>query len=124
MTIHDVKDDPILQVSSQEPSMSSKYGLGVWEVLETLLIMQNLKLSPPVKDARLTLLVLFIRTEDVEIAEAEPGWRTAFLLENPAVELVLRPSVEVEGLEIGVPLDLVRETSRAVSVDRGTGGVN
>ncbi len=27
MTIHDVKDDPILQVSSQEPATSSKYGL-------------------------------------------------------------------------------------------------
>ena len=25
MTIHDVKNDPILQVSSQEPSTSSKY---------------------------------------------------------------------------------------------------
>ena len=25
MTIHDVKNDPILQVSSQEPSMSSKF---------------------------------------------------------------------------------------------------
>ena len=28
--IQHVKDDPILQVSSQEPSMSSKYGLQGW----------------------------------------------------------------------------------------------
>ena len=27
MTIHDVKDDPILQVPSQELSTSSKYGI-------------------------------------------------------------------------------------------------
>ena len=37
--IHDVKDDPILQVSSQEPSTSSKYGLRGQGVLDTLLIM-------------------------------------------------------------------------------------
>jgi hypothetical protein len=38
MTINDVKDDPILQVSSQEPSMSSKYRLQEQRVLDTLLI--------------------------------------------------------------------------------------
>ena len=38
MTIHDVKNDPILQVSSQEPSTSSKYGLQGRGVLDTLLI--------------------------------------------------------------------------------------
>ena len=38
MMIHDVKDDPILQVPSQEPSMSCKYGLQGWGVLDTLLI--------------------------------------------------------------------------------------
>ena len=37
MTIHDVKNDPILQVSSQEPSTSSKYGLHGRGVLDTLL---------------------------------------------------------------------------------------
>ena len=37
--IHDVKNDPVLQVFSQEPSTSSMYGLGGWEVLDTLLIM-------------------------------------------------------------------------------------
>ena len=39
MTIHDVKDDPILQVSSQEPSASSKYDFEDGGVLEALLIM-------------------------------------------------------------------------------------
>ena len=39
MTIQDVKDDPILQDLSQEPSTSSKYGLQGWGVLDTLLIM-------------------------------------------------------------------------------------
>ena len=29
--IHDVKDDPILQDSSQEPSMSSKYDLAGYQ---------------------------------------------------------------------------------------------
>ncbi len=37
--IHDVKDDPILQDSRQEPSKSSKYDFKDWEVLDTLLIM-------------------------------------------------------------------------------------
>ena len=37
--IHDVKDDPILQVSSQVPSESSKYDFEDGEVLEALLIM-------------------------------------------------------------------------------------
>ena len=37
--IHDIKEKPILQVSSQEPSTSSKYGLQEQEVLDTLLIM-------------------------------------------------------------------------------------
>ena len=37
--IQHVKDDPILQVSSQEPSTSSKYGLRGRGVLDTLLIM-------------------------------------------------------------------------------------
>ena len=40
MTIHDVKDDPILQVSSQEPSVSSKYdfekGGGSWGTVYSL----------------------------------------------------------------------------------------
>ncbi len=31
--IHDVKDDPFLQDPSQEPSMSSKYGLSEWGAL-------------------------------------------------------------------------------------------
>ena len=31
MMIHDVKDDPILQDSSQEPSMSSQYDLAVYQ---------------------------------------------------------------------------------------------
>ena len=39
MTIHDVEDDPILQVSSQEPSESSKNDFEDGEVLEALLIM-------------------------------------------------------------------------------------
>ena len=38
MMIHDVKDDPILQVSSQEPSTSSKYGLCGQEIPDTLQI--------------------------------------------------------------------------------------
>ncbi len=37
--IQHVKDDPILQVSSQEPSTSSKYGLQGQGVPDTLLIM-------------------------------------------------------------------------------------
>ena len=37
--IHDVKEDPILQVSSQELSTSSKYGLPGQGVLDTILIM-------------------------------------------------------------------------------------
>ena len=36
--IYDIKDDPILQDSSQEPSTSSKYGLQGQGVLDTLLI--------------------------------------------------------------------------------------
>ena len=79
--------------------------------------------TPPVKNTRLPFLMLFKRAEDVEVAEAEPGGGTAFLLEDPAVELVFGSSVEVEGLEVGVSLDLVRKTLRAVSVDRGAGGV-
>ena len=39
MTIHDVEDFPILQVSSQEPSVSSKYDFEDRGVLEALLIM-------------------------------------------------------------------------------------
>ena len=39
MTIQDVKDDPILQLSSHEPSMSSKYGLRGLGVLETHLFL-------------------------------------------------------------------------------------
>ena len=35
--IHDVKDDPIIQVSSQEPTMSSKYNFEDGGVLDTLL---------------------------------------------------------------------------------------
>ena len=34
--IHDVMDDPILQVPGQEPSTSSKYGLRGQVVLDTL----------------------------------------------------------------------------------------
>ena len=37
--IHDVKEKPILQVCSQKPSTSSKYGLQRQEVLDTLLFM-------------------------------------------------------------------------------------
>ena len=37
--IHDVKNDPISKVSSQEPSTSSKYGLQGLGVLDTLLFM-------------------------------------------------------------------------------------
>ena len=37
--IHDVKYDSILQVPGQEPPTSSKYGLHVWGVLDTLFIM-------------------------------------------------------------------------------------
>ena len=37
--IHDVNDDTILQVSCQEPSMSSKYPHQGQGVLDTLLIM-------------------------------------------------------------------------------------
>ena len=37
--IYNVKDDPILQDSSQEPSTSSKYGLQGRRVLDTLLFM-------------------------------------------------------------------------------------
>ena len=45
MTIHDVKNDPILQVSSQQPSTSSKYGIWGCGILDTLLIMlQSLNL--------------------------------------------------------------------------------
>ena len=36
MMIYDVKDDLILQVPGQEPSMSSKYGLRGKVVLDTL----------------------------------------------------------------------------------------
>ena len=36
--IHDVRNDPILHVSSQEPSTSTKYGLQGRGVLDTLLI--------------------------------------------------------------------------------------
>ena len=36
MMIHDVKNDTILQVSGQEPSISSKYGLRGQVVLDTL----------------------------------------------------------------------------------------
>ena len=39
MMIHDVKDDPIRQDSSQEPSMFSKYDFGDGGVLDKLLIM-------------------------------------------------------------------------------------
>jgi len=39
MTIQDVKNDPILQVSSQEPSTSSKYDFEDGGVLDTLLFM-------------------------------------------------------------------------------------
>ena len=39
MMIHYVKNDLIIQVSSQEPSTSSKYGLRGWEVFDILLIM-------------------------------------------------------------------------------------
>ena len=39
MVIHGVKDDPVLQVSCQGPSMSSKYPHQGQEVLDTLLIM-------------------------------------------------------------------------------------
>ena len=39
MMIHDVKNEPILQVPGQEPSMSSKHGLGGQVVLDTLLTM-------------------------------------------------------------------------------------
>ena len=39
MMIYDVKEDPILQVSSQDPSTSSKYGLRSQGVLDTILIM-------------------------------------------------------------------------------------
>ena len=36
MTIHDVKDDSILQVSSQEPSTPSKYGADhTWRTSQT-----------------------------------------------------------------------------------------
>jgi hypothetical protein len=33
MTNHDIKDDPILEVSSQEPSTSSKYDFKDWGFL-------------------------------------------------------------------------------------------
>ena len=39
MRILDVKDDPVLQVFSQEPSVSSKYDFEDGGVLEALLIM-------------------------------------------------------------------------------------
>ena len=39
MTIHDVKDESILKVSSQEQPMSSKYVLWGWGVIDTILIM-------------------------------------------------------------------------------------
>ena len=39
MTIHDVKNDPILIVSGQEPSMPIKYVLQGQGVFDTLLIM-------------------------------------------------------------------------------------
>ncbi len=39
MMIPDVKDDPIFQVSSQEPLSFSKYGLQGQGVIDTLLIM-------------------------------------------------------------------------------------
>ncbi len=39
MTFHDVKDDPILQIPDQDPSMSSKYGLQGQVVPDNLLIL-------------------------------------------------------------------------------------
>ena len=39
--IHDVKDDPILQDPSQEPSTSSKYGLQEQGFLTLLIILEN-----------------------------------------------------------------------------------
>ena len=39
MMIHDVQDDPVLQVAGQEPSTSSKYGHQGQGVLDTLPMM-------------------------------------------------------------------------------------
>ena len=39
MMIHDFEDDPMLQVSSQEPSVSSKYDFEDGGILEAVLIM-------------------------------------------------------------------------------------
>ena len=45
--IHDVKDDPILQVPGQEPSTYTSYRHKLWGVLDTLLITLCAKFQIP-----------------------------------------------------------------------------
>ena len=71
--IHGVMEDPVLQVPGQEPAMSSKHGLEVYEVLDMLpILLRALKSGTNVKNPRSGGFMMSWMTLSSQVPGQEP----------------------------------------------------